>query len=85
MPVRVSLAAAASLFLAVSANPAFAATGAHSAAAHAAGTAATNWTDASLNAAKVDYFFTVMDKLLDYQIAHPDADLDAIALDGNES
>ena len=78
MSVRVSLAVAAGLFLAGSANPAI------GAAAHSVH-AGTNWSDASLDAVNVDYFFTVMDKFLDYAVAHPDFDMDAISLDGNET
>ena len=79
MSVRVSLAAAAGLFFAVPANPATAA------AAHSSGVASTNWTDASLDATKVDYFFSAMTKLTDFALAHPDVDLDAIAMEGSES
>lgn len=84
MPVRTTLAIAAGLFAVFCGNPTIAAAS-HAAAGASRGSSSTNWTDATLDAAKVDYFFKVMDKFLDYQVAHPEADLDAIALDGNES
>lgn len=83
MPVRTTLAIAAGLSAIFCGTTVAAANHGSAGASHESST--TNWADATLDAAKVDYFFHVMDKLLDYQIAHPDADLDAIALDGNES
>lgn len=79
MSVRVSLAAAAGLFVVASAHPVIAA------AAHSAHIGSTNWTDASLDATKVDYFFSAMTRLTDFALAHPDVDLDAIAMDGSET
>ena len=83
MSVRTSLAVAAGLFIVASGFPTTAtAAGVHRPAARPA---STNWTDATLDAAKVDYFFKAMDKMTDYAIAHPEFDMDAIAMDGNET
>jgi hypothetical protein len=80
MSVRISLALAASLFVV-----AFGISTDVVAAAAAGRSAATNWNDATLDATKVDYFFKTMDKFLDYVVAHPEFDLDTVAMDGNES
>ncbi len=79
MSVQKSLAFA-SLFLVAFGN-----FGAAAAAHGAAASASTNWSDDRLDAAKVDYFFSTMEKLTDYAVAHPDVDLDAIAMDGSET
>jgi len=78
MSVRVTLALSASLFLV-----AFGASG--TVAFANASSASTNWSDDKLDAAKVDYFFSTMEKITTYAMAHPDADLDAIAMDGSET
>jgi hypothetical protein len=85
MSVRMTLAFAAGLFLVFGGNSGNSVAEAHGAAASAAGSASTSWNDATLNAAKVDYYFSAMEKLTDYAVAHPDFDMDAIAMDGNES
>ncbi len=79
MPVQKSLAFA-SLFL-----PAFVLSGATAATQGAATSASTNWSDDQLDAAKVDYFFKTMEKFGDYAMAHPDFDMDVIAMDGSET
>ena len=84
MSVRTSLALTAGLLLVACGNSGDTAQ-AHGAATHSVGVSATNWNDATLNDAKVDYYFTAMSKLVDYQLAHPDFDMDAMAMDGNES
>jgi hypothetical protein len=78
MSVRVTLALSASLFIVGLGNSATAAT-------HGAAASATNWADDRLDAAKVDYYFSTMEKITDYAMKHPDADLDAIAMDGSET
>lgn len=80
MSVRISLVFAASLFLVACGN-----SDATAATHGAASSSSTNWSDDTLNATKVDYYFSTMEKLVDYGMAHPDADLDAIAMDGNET
>jgi ABC-type glycerol-3-phosphate transport system substrate-binding protein len=80
MSVRISLVFAASLFLVACGNSDA------SAATHgAAPSASTNWSDDRLDATKVDYYFSAMEKLTNYAIAHPDVDLDAVAMDGSET
>ncbi len=44
-----------------------------------------NWNDATLNAAKVDYFFASMDKFLAYKKANPDFDMDATSINSGET
>ena len=83
MSVRIALAFGASLFLVACGNADAAASKGHGAAA--ASSASTNWSDATLNAAKVDYAFNAMNKMTDYAIAHPDFDMDAAAMDGSET
>lgn len=86
MSVRISLAVGAGLFVVACGNSGNAAAQGRTAKLYTAGmTATTNWSDANLDAAKVDYFFKTMSKFTDYQIAHPDFDLDAVSMDGNES
>lgn len=80
MSVRISLVFAASLFLVACGN-----SDATAATHGAASSSSTNWSDDTLNATKVDYYFSTMENLVDYGMAHPDADLDAIAMDGNET
>jgi len=82
MSVRIALAFGASLCLVACGNADAAASKGHGA---AAGSASINWSDATLNAAKVDYVFNAMNKMTDYAIAHPDFDMDAVAMDGSET
>lgn len=80
MSVRTSLVIAASLFL-VSCGNSDATAATHG----AASSTSTNWSDDRLDAAKVDYYFSTMEKLADYGMTHRDVDLDAIAMDGSET
>jgi hypothetical protein len=82
MSVRIALAFGASLCLVACGNADAAASKGYGA---AAGSASINWSDATLNAAKVDYVFNAMNKMTDYAIAHPDFDMDAVAMDGSET
>lgn len=83
MSVRMTLAFAGGLALVACGNSDNAAAATHGAAMTKS--AATNWNDATLDAAKVDYYFSAMEKVTDFAVAHPDFDMDAIAMDGNES
>src|SRR5690242_12810195 len=74
MSVRIALAFGASLCLVACGNADAAASKGHT----AASSASTNWSDATLNAAKVDYVFNAMNKMTDYALAHPDFDMDAV-------
>jgi ABC-type glycerol-3-phosphate transport system substrate-binding protein len=82
MSVRIALAFGASLCLAACGNADAAASKGHGA---ASSSASINWSDATLNAGKVDYFFNAMNKMTDYALAHPDFDMDAVAMDGSET
>jgi len=81
MSVRIALAFGASLFLVACGNADAAASKGHG----AASSASINWSEPTLNAAKVDYVFNAMNKMTDYAIAHPDFDMDAAAMDGSET
>lgn len=86
MSIRVALAFGASLCLIACGN-----SGATVAEAHGTGAAAvaadpaTNWSDDTLNATKVDYVFSSFDKMIAYAKAHPGVDMDKMAMDGDET
>jgi hypothetical protein len=68
MSVRIALAFGASLCLVACGNADAAASKGHGA---AAASASINWSDATLNAAKVDYVFNAMNKMTDYAAPIP--------------